>query len=255
MMTETLTLKTLTKEEEKVHPWRICPIGQHYVRTHPLHTRPGEKHPQGEIVTRHGHCADNPSHKDMLSYDEIQAMAQAHFSDLVEPIKSGSVIDFPKADIFDQYIRGWVRYWNEVLEAEELLDANLVKALIAGESSFEPQKRIWAGNKKRGYARGLMQITDETLSIVGGHKGEVKDHFICATHHEVMDPSTNICIGVRWLFTKKIDAKARLHHAATWDDAVAEYKGILEAVKHGKDPRNEMAIFRSFYQQLLESSK
>ena len=101
-----------------------------------------------------------------------------------------------------------------------------------------------------------MQITDETLSFVGGHKkSEVNDHFICATHEEVMDPSTNICIGVRWLFTKKTDAKARLHHAATWDDAVAEYKGILDAVTHGKDPKNEMAIFRSFYQRLLGSSK
>lgn len=59
----------------------------------------------------------------------------------------------------------------------------------------------------------------------------------------------------RWLFNKKIGAKARLHHAATWDDAVAEYKGRLKAVKNGKDPRNEMAIFRSFYKQLLESSK
>ncbi len=126
---------------------------------------------------------------------------------------------------------------------------------MAGESSFEPQKRIWAGNKKRGYARGLMQITDETLSIIGNHKGEVKDHFICATHEEVMDPSTNICIGVRWLFNKKIGAKARLHHAATWDDAVAEYKGILEDVKNGKDPRNEMKTFHTLYNQLLATSK
>jgi hypothetical protein len=67
--------------------------------------------------------------------------------------------------------------------------------------------------------------------------------------------SYNICIGVRWLFTKKITAKARLHCAVTWDDAVAEYKGILEDVKNGKDPRNEMKIFHSLYKQLLEAPK
>ena len=253
-MTETLTSKTPVeeekeeKEEKKVHPWRVCPIGQHYVCTHPLHTK------LGRIVTRHGHCANNPSHKDMLSYDEIQAMTQTHFSDLVEPIKSGSIIGFPKADIFDQYIRGWVRYWNEVFKPKEPLDPNLVKALIASESSFESQKRTWTKDKKKGYARGLMQIIDETLSIIQGHKhtGEVKDHFIHATHQEVMDPSTNICIGVRWLFTKKTGAKARLNHVATWDDAVAEYKGRLEDVKNGKDPRNEMKTFHTLYKQLLE---
>ena len=131
-MVETLTSKASVKQEEKVHPWRICPIGQHYVRTHPLHIPPSEKHPQGDVVTRHGHCASNPSHKDMLSYDEIQAMTQAHFLDLVEPpIKSGSLINFPKADIFDPYIRGWVRYWSQVLKPEEPLDLNLFKALIA----------------------------------------------------------------------------------------------------------------------------
>ena len=141
-----------------------------------------------------------------------------------------------------------------MLKPEEPLDPNLVKALIASESSFEPQKCIPAG-KKHEHARGLMQITDETLSIVGSHKDEVKDHFICATQNEVMDPSTNICIGVRWLLTKKVDAKARLHYAATWDDAVAEYKGILEDVKNGKDPKNEMKTFHTLYNQLLAASK
>ena len=130
-MTETLTSKVSVKQEEKVHSWRICPIGQHYVHTHPLHIPPSEKHPQGEVVTRHGHCAVNPSHKDMLSYDEIQAMTQAHFLDLVEPIKSGSLIDFPKADIFDPYIRGWVRYWSEVLKKEMPKFRSLYKQLLA----------------------------------------------------------------------------------------------------------------------------
>ena len=50
----------------KAHPWRICPIGKHYVRTHVLHIPSSKEHPEGQIVTRHDHCADNPSHLDMM---------------------------------------------------------------------------------------------------------------------------------------------------------------------------------------------
>ena len=94
-------------------------------------------------------------------------------------------------------------------------------------------------------------------TAVGDHKGEVKDHFICVPQNEAMDPSANICIGVRWLFTKKIDAKARLHHAATWDDAVAEYKGVLKGIIEGKNPdkNEEMPKFHTLYKQLLAVSK
>ena len=40
---------------DKIHPWRICPMGKHYVKEHSLHTPPSKEHPQGEIVTRHAH--------------------------------------------------------------------------------------------------------------------------------------------------------------------------------------------------------
>lgn len=57
---------------KKSHPWRMCPDGYHFVHTHQLHTKPGKKHPQGQVVTRHGHCAKNPSRKDLMTYDEIR---------------------------------------------------------------------------------------------------------------------------------------------------------------------------------------
>lgn len=60
-------------------------------------------------------------------------------------------------------------------------------------------------------------------------------------------------MGVRWLFTKKTIAAERLHHTATWDDAVAEYKGILKAIIVDNDPDNEMPKFRSLYELLKES--
>lgn len=47
-------------EDPKVHPWRLCPIGRHWVRTHPMSVEPSEKNPEGETI-RHGHCANNPN--------------------------------------------------------------------------------------------------------------------------------------------------------------------------------------------------
>src|ERR1700677_2551035 len=65
-----------------VHPWRVCPYGEHWVRTHPLHIPPSKKHPKGTVTTRHAHCARNPSGKDELYPEEIQEIADQHFSGL-----------------------------------------------------------------------------------------------------------------------------------------------------------------------------
>lgn len=47
-------------ENKKTHPWRLCPLGKHYVREHKEHIPPSKKHPEGEIIIRHAHCATNP---------------------------------------------------------------------------------------------------------------------------------------------------------------------------------------------------
>ena len=44
---------------DKAHHWKICSLGKHYVRTHSLHVPPSKEHPVGEVVLKHGHCADN----------------------------------------------------------------------------------------------------------------------------------------------------------------------------------------------------
>ncbi len=36
----------------KTHPWRICPIGRHYVKAHPEHIPPGKEYPEGHIIIR-----------------------------------------------------------------------------------------------------------------------------------------------------------------------------------------------------------
>lgn len=259
------------ESNDKVHRWRLCSLGKHYVREHKEHIPPSKKHPEGEVIVRHAHCANNPPHKnkkgedepqDALSIDELHTIADAYFSNLLGPPKA-HVFKYPRADEFDQHIRGWTLYWNEVFEPKDLLDPNLVKALIASESSFKPEQNTPNHNKKIGYARGLMQITDETIRILHGHEVGLKNHFIYIIHKDANDPSANICAGIRWLFLKRAGAKERYinagvyDHIVTWDDAVAEYKGVLNGIldenNSNPDPEQKMPKFRALYKQIQES--
>ncbi len=158
------------------HPWRMCPAGKHWVREHSRQISKG-------ATTVGAHCALNPSHKDQLYPDEIREIAQARFKDLAQNI-SNSDLGFEDGNKFNSLVVGWVRYWNDVLKSENPLDPNIIKVLIASESSFK--LRPTDGNAGRGNkARGILQITDQTRKIMNDTKGELKDHFITLTREEV----------------------------------------------------------------------
>lgn len=160
--------------------------------------------------------------------------------------KLGVLKEFPNADKFDKQIRGWVRYWNEILKPDEILNANLIKALMATESGFDQN----SDNKTKNiHARGLMQIRDQTLHILGDHKGELKDYLIHLAANNLLDLSANICVGVRWLFQKKKLASARLKRTASWEEAIIEYKGYWDEVKKGNDPK-PMQHLREYFNRL-----
>lgn len=233
-----------------VHTWRICPYGEHWVTAHPLHIPPSLRHPEGSVVSRRGHCAKNPSGKDQLYPDEIREISNQHFSNLRNktcPLP----LEFPNGSKYDDLIAGWVLYWNEVLHPSDPLDPNLVKALIATESGFNPN--VLANKKKLNSARGLMQITNVTRKILGDESGELKDHFITATRADLNDPSVNICAGVRWLFQKRKLASLRLKHPATWIKAISEYKGASTTSK--KRAKELMDKFNKRYEALTKCGK
>ena len=108
------------------------------MKTHPLHVPPSRIHPEGEITTRHEHCARNPSGKDHLYRDEILEIASQHFS-TVKSKPCALALGFSNGDKYDDLIAGWVQHWNEVLKPTEPLDPNLVKALIL-KNTREPPK-------------------------------------------------------------------------------------------------------------------
>lgn len=236
-----------TVEEKKVHPWRKCQAGKHLVKEHIIHIPPSKKHPNGIISKVHEHCASNPSHKDELSFSEIQYITNTYFENLIGPPAAHVLTEFTNADKYDQQIRGWVKYWNDVFHPLDLLNPNLIKALIATESSFDPNP---SGQSS---AHGLMQITSLTSRVLGDTKGELKDFLIRMSSNQVLDTSVNICAGVRWLFRKKDTASARLNRVATWEEAVIEYKSYWDEVNSGKDPKAMQELRRYFNR--LEKSK
>ncbi len=92
------TIQHTKQSDEKIHPWRICPIGKHFVKKHIVHVPPSKKHPHGETIERHEHCALNSSKKDVLSFDEIQAMTEKYFHQLSGPPKADVLKGYPNND-------------------------------------------------------------------------------------------------------------------------------------------------------------
>lgn len=131
---------------QNIHPWRLCAPGRHWVQEHTLHLPPSKKNPGGSTTIRHAHCADNPSKKDQLYPDEIQEMPLQNFSKVKEkPCPMGFKFK-EKGNQYDDLIAGWTKYWNDVLKPDDPLEPNVVKALIATESGFNP--KILANKKE-----------------------------------------------------------------------------------------------------------
>lgn len=217
------------KDKEEVHPWRLCPAGEHWVCTHQMHVPPSKSFPEGHETIRHGHCARNPSGKDALYPDEIKEIDEQHFAN-VEPKPCPLELKFGKrGSQYDDLIAGWTKYWNDIFSPCESLDPNLVKALIASESHFDPN--ILANKKNPKSGRGLMQVLDSTRMILNNENGELKNHFVHVTRADLNNPSINICAGIRWLFQKQKLASSKLGHEANWEETIYEFKGLSTVPK------------------------
>lgn len=233
-----------------VHPWRVCPYGQHQVIAHPRHNHPSKIHPAGWISEVRWHCAHNPSGRDQLYPDEINEIASQHFSNLKDK-PCPLTLDFSNGSKYDDLIAGWTQYWNDVLNPTEPLDPNFVKALIATESGFAPN--ALANMKNKNSARGLMQITNDTRKILGNDGGEIKDHYITAKRADLNDPNVNICAGVRWLFQKRDLLSRKLKHQVSWVETISKYKGTSKVAE--KREKELLDRFNKKYEDLKKCGK
>jgi hypothetical protein len=204
-----------------VHPWRICPAGQFYRRSHiqkPYHRASGvpvrgSVHPKECIINRTG--------KDQLYAAEMHKIAELYFETVSERPSTGISKEFPDETRYDKLIAGWCKYWNDVLKPSEPVDPNLVKALIATESAFNP--KAWNKKKGRKSAHGLMQVTHESVDFLSNRNSELNDHFVNLKNEDMLDPNLSICAGIRWLFRKREIARSK-NGGAGWLDTILLYK-------------------------------
>lgn len=212
-----------------VHPWRICPPGETYVRK----ARVGPYSTKGYPVREHlrrDHCREiEGSAKDTITLHEAEDMAKIFFPDLSGPPSSNSMDTGLDETQYDPLIRGWTKYWNDIFQPSPPLDPDLVKALLTSESDFRED----LGKGKKGRAKGLMQLLPLTLKALRGYRNELKDHLFEFTDPEIYEPSLHIAAGIRWLFQERIKASRRLKRQATWEEAVENYKDYLR-----KRPKN-----------------
>lgn len=107
-----------------------------------------------------------------------------------------------------------------------------------------PTKRHW-----REIAFGIAQITPETFKALQDPKGEVKDFiFNDIRKKDLKDPNINIPMAVRWVHRKKRLAEGKLGRAATAEEVILEYKGLLKSSSSLKNKALEN--FRKNYGQL-----
>lgn len=242
-----MALKKNVKQKKKSHPWRICPPGEHWVSDHPLRVPISEKNPTG-VTIRDGHCRTNRSRKDQIYPEEVQQIANKRFG-RVKKLPTPDKLNRRNGNAYDKIIAGWTKYWNDILKPKVPLDPNLVKALIRTESDFEEKAKVLAS--KGNWARGLMQITDETIEILKNESGELRDFLINIDQGEAFDPNLNICSGVRWLFHKKYLLEHRLKRTASWEEAAMEYKSYTIGLQKGeKSAINQRDKFIKIYKRL-----
>lgn len=222
------------------------------MRAHSLRVPPSKTHPEGTLTNRSEHCARNPSGKDQLYPEEIREIASQNFSSLKNKPCPRSLIVGVDGNKYDDFIAGWVQYWNEILKPDDALDPNLVKALIASESGFNPNSLANKSNSNS--ARGLRQITNNSRKILGGDHGDLKDHLITVTKAELNDPNINICAGVRWLFEKRHLLSAKLNRPATWIETIWDYKAVKLA-KTKQKAGDIKSKFQNFYEELQKCEK
>lgn len=224
------------------HPWRICPLGEHWRRTTKVraHFRNGVK---VASHVRKGGCAKNSSKLDQIYWDELFKIADMQFRKLKGAPYSND-LGFKRGNEFDELIRGWTHYWNEIFQLHEKLDPNLVKALIATESGFNPLSQTKTKSNLR-RATGLLQLTGQTRKVLSDEKGELKDHLVnLRGESSLKNPVLNLAAGIRWLFRKYEIAKGR-DKKANWLSAIALYKSY---------PKNhpQMKKLTNIYNKLLQ---
>jgi hypothetical protein len=184
-------------------------------------------------------------HGRFLSRDMLEDIVSKYPKNVKRP--SPCKMEFKDGAKYDDLIAVWTDYFNKKFSSDSSLDPNVVKALIASESSFE------ADPKNNKVAFGITQVTPSTLKILQDSKGESKDFVFKNIRQKYLkDPKVAIPLGVRWLFHKKQMAKRKLKREPSEEEIILEYKGLLKSNTDLK--QNALRNFKEHYEALKRNS-
>lgn len=188
------------------------------VRAHPLQVPVSAKNPDG-ITIRDRHLRRLKG--TYLDPKEIKSVFENYDrKNLVYPTKGR--LGQENSDSYDENIAVWCDYFKKKFDSD-ILDPDVVKALIASESDFRKDPR----NPK---AIGIAQITPATFEAVQDPKGEVKEFiFLDILKKDLKNPSIAIPIAVRWLYRKRRLAEGKLGRSPNAEELILEYKGLLKS--------------------------
>lgn len=80
----------MTIEDNQKHPWRICPIGEHWVKEYPRKVPVSHKNPDGFTIVD-AHCRKNPSHHEIFFAEELHEIASKYFKDIKNTPKADNL--------------------------------------------------------------------------------------------------------------------------------------------------------------------
>jgi hypothetical protein len=215
------------------------------VRTHPMRVPVSKKNPTGITLRR-----QHPRRVyEALSANEIKSIIKNYKTKNITFPTAERLKKYKNSDTFDQIIAIWCDYFNQKfppVPPDAPLDPDVVKALLASESSFLTDP---PGNSK---ATGIAQITAETLRVLQDPDGEAKEHlFKEISKRDLKDPAIAIALATRWLFRKRETARSKLKRWPSTEELILEYKGLLES----KTPYKQRALtkFREDYGTLKKN--
>lgn len=184
-------------ELKKPKPSEMCPPGHHVVHGHERVCH------SGTVTWVDAHVRKNRGKiKSGLLVENIHYLfwnSKKKYSSLK------SIIDFPQGDEYDFLIQFWLDYWSsQGLKFPDDLDPLMIKALISVESGFNPKAK---SKDSKSTASGLMQVTDQSLRVLGGFPNkekwiETRKHLIHVTKIDKLDPVVSVALGTRLLAHK-----------------------------------------------------
>lgn len=212
------------------------------VREHPLIVPISEKNPTG-ITIRDTHPRRIKG--TYLDASEIESIFKNYDrKKIIYPTAKKLLKEYKESDDYDELIAVWSDYFKKKFNTENPIDPDVIKALIASESSFKPDPK---GNRK--IARGLTQITKGTHKILQDPKGETKEFiFKNIRQKDLVDPNASIPMAIRWLYRKQQTAASKLKRIPTHEDIILEYKGLLKS--NSKYKHDGLEKYRRAYADL-----